>query len=184
MAHPAWEWKSEIPSDVCDIIKNTLDKDLHQGKVGENKLYNNKIRNVDISFQSSNWINALLIGFIRYANHSNFSYDLSDADKEDLQLSRYSEGSFYGKHADYADNEGQILKTRKLSLSLQLSDENEYEGGELILYNHLKSDVIKACKSKGSLIIFDSRMAHEITPVKSGVRYSLVKWYHGDNPLK
>ena len=165
MAHPAWEWKSEIPVDVCDIIKNTLDKDFHQGKVGKDKLYNNNIRNVDISFQSSNWINALLIGFIRYANYSNFSYDLSDADKEDLQLSRYTEGCFYGKHADYAD-------------------EKEYEGGELLIYNHLKNDVIKSCKSKGSLIIFDSRMSHEITPVKSGVRYSLVKWYHGDKPLR
>ena len=184
MAHPAWQWKSEIPNDVCDIIKNTLDKDFHQGKVGKDKLYNNNIRKVDISFQSSNWINALLIGFIRYANHSNFSYDLSDIDKEDLQLSRYSKGSFYGKHADYADSDGQLLKTRKLSLSLQLSDENEYEGGELLIYNHLKNDVIKACKSKGSLIIFDSRMTHEITPVKSGERYSLVKWYHGDNPLR
>ena len=52
------------------------------------------------------------------------------------------------------------------------------------LRDHLKNDVIKACKSKGSLIIFDSRMSHEITPVKSGVRYSLVKWYHGDKPLR
>tara|TARA_B100000927_G_C16414206_1_gene448574 strand:+ start:133 stop:687 length:555 start_codon:yes stop_codon:yes gene_type:complete len=184
MAHPAWEWKSEIPTEICDYIVKNLDEDYRKGKVGGKNFHNDKIRNVQISSKSSNWINALLNGFIRYANHSNFSYDLSDIDKEDLQFSKYDEGCFYTRHTDYSEGEGQILKTRKLSLSLQLSDENEYEGGELILYNHLKNNTIKACKSKGSLIIFDSRMAHEITPITSGVRYSLVKWYHGDKPLR
>ena len=39
-------------------------------------------------------------------------------------------------------------------------------------------------KSKGSVIVFDSRMTHEVTPVTRGERYSLVKWFHGDEPLK
>ena len=69
-------------------------------------------------------------------------------------------------------------------ISLELSDENEYEDGELILYNNVNNSTITACKSKGSIIVFDSRMTHEVTPVTSGTRYSLVKWYHGDQPLK
>ena len=183
MGHPAWEWKSEIPVDICDCIIKNLDDNYEYGKVGDDGEYNSKIRNVKVSFKKNNWVNALLVGYMRYANFHNFNYYLSENDKEGVQFSKYNEGCFYGKHTDYGDNDAH--RTRKLSLSLQLSDENEYEGGELILYNHLNNNnIITACKSKGSLIVFDSRIAHEVTTVTSGTRYSLVKWYHGDQPLK
>ena len=185
MTHPAWEWKSEIPSDFCDYIIKSLDNDTNNyedGKLGERGAYDNKVRNVKVSFRSNNWVNALLVGYMRYANCHNFNYYLSEHDKEGVQFSKYNEGCFYGKHTDYGDNDEH--KTRKLSLSLQLSDENEYEGGELILYDNIRNTSFSACKSKGSLIVFDSRITHEVTPVTSGIRYSLVKWYHGDEPLK
>ena len=35
----------------------------------------------------------------------------------------------------------------------------------------------------GTVIVFDSRLTHEVTPITKGERYSLVKWFHGDNPL-
>ena len=182
MVYPAWEWKSEIPSNVCDIIIENFNSDYKEGKVGEQETYNKDIRNVEVSFRKTSWINALIGGYIRYANFVNFHYDLSDEDKEVLQFSKYTEGCFYKQHTDYGDNDAHI--TRKLSLSLELSDENEYEDGELLLYNNVNNSTITACKSKGSIIVFDSRMTHEVTPVTSGTRYSLVKWYHGDQPLK
>ena len=182
MMHTAWEWKSEIPGDICDYIIKNFDNNYEDGKVGSSGEYDDKLRNVEVSFKSKNWVNALLIGYMRYANYYNFNYYLSDHDKEGVQFSKYNEGCFYGKHVDYADNYEH--KTRKLSLSLQLSDENEYEGGELILYNNIQNDVITLCKSKGTIVVFDSRITHEVTPVTSGTRYSLVKWYHGDEPLK
>ena len=48
----------------------------------------------------------------------------------------------------------------------------------------LEEPFSQASRGKGSVIVFDSRVYHEITPVIKGVRYSLVKWYHGDEPLK
>ena len=71
--------------------------------------------------------------------------------------------------------------TRKLSMSVQLSDENTYDGGDLIIYFGGKHFV--APRIKGSVIVFDSRLTHEVTPITRGERYSLVKWFHGDNPL-
>jgi PKHD-type hydroxylase len=185
--HTAWEWKSEIPVDICDYIIKNLDNNYQDGKIAgkdldDNSKYNSKVRNVKVSFKSDNWVNALLIGYMRYANYYNFHYDLSESDKEGVQFSKYNEGCFYKKHTDYGENDKH--KTRKLSLSLQLSDENEYEGGELILYNHIQGNSFPVHKSKGSLIVFDSRIVHEVTTVTSGTRYSLVKWYHGDQPLK
>ena len=63
--------------------------------------------------------------------------------------------------------------SRKLSFSLQLSNEDDYEGGEL---QFLSDENISyyAPKKRGTLVIFDSRSRHRVTKVRSGVRRSLV----------
>tara|TARA_B100000427_G_C15272621_1_gene491747 strand:- start:72 stop:620 length:549 start_codon:yes stop_codon:yes gene_type:complete len=176
-----WEWKKgEIPDEICDYIVNNIDIDSYTEGETQDKLLKIR-RNVNIQFNNSNWINALLQGYIRYANFTNFHYDLSDEDKEAAQISRYSEGQYYKLHKDFSPQG--LFFTRKLSLTVQLSDENDYEGGDLI-FNNSSNESVKASRGKGSVIVFDSRISHKVTPVTKGVRYSLVKWYHGDEPLK
>ena len=177
----SWEWpKAEIPYNICDLILNSVDNNLYKkGEVLDSDVQ--PIRDVNIQFNNINWINALLSGYIRYANYENFHYDLSDCDKELVQVSKYSEGEFYGLHRDY-DYEDNFTSTRKLSLTVQLSDENDYEGGDLVFHTGYAKE--KANRGKGSVVVFDSRVYHEVTPVTKGTRYSLVKWYHGDKPLR
>ncbi len=67
-------------------------------------------------------------------------------------------------------------------MSVQLSDEKSYDGGDLILYYGGK--YYDTPRTKGTVIVFDSRLTHEVTPITRGERYSLVKWIHGDEPLK
>ena len=67
-----------------------------------------------------------------------------------------------------------IGKTRKISMSLVLSDPDEYEGGQLEIWGK-SIDVYK----KGSIIFFPSWMPHRVTPVTKGTRYSLVMWFIG-----
>ena len=191
---PIWQWeKGEIPSDLCDYIVDTFNKNEYdRGKTGgwgeEAELEPSK-RQVDMQFSSMNWINALLCGYIRYANHANFHYNLSDIDRELVQISKYSKDDFYQRHIDYG--EGKCL-TRKLSLTIQLSDENDYEGGDLKFYTGIWNPRIEeseetyaqASRGKVIVIVFDSRSIHDVTPITSCTRYSLVKWYHGDEPLK
>ena len=100
---------------------------------------------------------------------------------EGVQLSRYTLGQFYDKHVDFNGNPDTKSHTRKLSMSVQLSDENSYDGGDLIIYYGGVKYI--APKVKGTVIVFDSRLTHEVTPITKGERYSLVKWFHGDNPL-
>ena len=174
-----WQWKKgEIPDEICDYIINNIDDTLYEkGTTADNNKL--KTRNVTIQFNNSNWINALLCGYIRYANFSNFHYDLSDEDKEAAQISKYLKGEYYGEHRDFGNGSH---FTRKLSLTVQLSDENDYEGGDLIFYTGSGRD--QAPRGRGSVIVFDSRIFHEVTPITKGERYSLVKWYYGDEPLK
>ena len=70
-------------------------------------------------------------------------------------------------------------KIRKLSFSLQLSDENDYDGGEFCFRQDENSAEVLQTKKQGSLIVFDSRLEHRVKPVTRGVRHSLVGWYSG-----
>jgi hypothetical protein len=73
--------------------------------------------------------------------------------------------------------------TRKISLTLTLSDPKEYEGGDLQfkLRNTEKDKItfIKETREKGTLVFFPSFVWHRVTPVTSGTRYSLVLWSAG-----
>jgi PKHD-type hydroxylase len=80
-------------------------------------------------------------------------------------------------------NPNMIGKIRKLSVTVSLNDPNEYEGGNLQfdLGPH-RPDQYHTCleiRPKGSVIVFPSHVHHQVTPVTSGTRYSLVAWSLG-----
>ena len=181
MWSPVWIWESEIPSNICDQIIDCSSKIEYQKGLTQ---YSDDGRKVDIKFlyEEFNWINALICGYGLFANCRNFHYELSKCDVEGVQLSKYGIGQFYYKHMDFNGDQATKSHTRKLSMSVQLSDENNYEGGDLIIYFGGKHFV--SPRVKGSVIVFDSRLTHEVTPITRGERYSLVKWFHGDEPLK
>ena len=65
-----------------------------------------------------------------------------------------------------------------MSFSLQLSDHDDYEGGNVVLINeHGKKYVTP--RQKGTIVLFDSRTNHCVTKVRSGVRKSIVGWVVG-----
>ena len=68
----SWEWpKAEIPYNICDLILNSVDNNPYKkGEVLDSDVQ--PIRDVNIQFNNINWINALLSGYIRYANYENF----------------------------------------------------------------------------------------------------------------
>jgi PKHD-type hydroxylase len=70
---------------------------------------------------------------------------------------------------------------RKLTFVIQLSDPCEYEGGKLMIY--YDGQIHEAPNEFGSMIIFPSSLAHEVTPITKGTRHSLVGWVTGPNIL-
>ena len=84
----------------------------------------------------------------------------------------------------YTDNQNMVGKIRKLSMTINLSDEEEYEGGNLKFDfgPHSTENRFVECKEirpKGSIVVFPSFIYHQVTPIKKGVRYSLVLWSLG-----
>ena len=109
-----------------------------------------------------------------------------------------SRGGFYTWHTDASDepyaNSGMI---RKLSFSIQLTDPDEYEGGNFQWIEDIRSkdtltpndytrdmrdwyrQIPNSAKQKGSLVLFPSFVHHQVTPVTRGCRTSLVGWFVG-----
>ena len=124
----------------------------------------------------------LVENLFEHVNDNNFDYEVH-GDLIDVQILRYKEGGKYNWHADYGMSiDAKKGMTRKLSMSIQLSDESAYEGGELewIDYSGQHSTLEKHI---GAGVVFDSRLPHKANPLKSGERLALIAWISGP-PLK
>lgn len=106
-------------------------------------------------------------------NKQFFNFDLFGL-AEGFQFTRYdAPGGFYGMHMDKRLNGA----TRKLSATIQLSSDEDYEGGELVLQMGKDPEVMST--AQGKLITFPGYILHEVKPVTKGTRYSLVAWATG-----
>ena len=84
----------------------------------------------------------------------------------------------------YTVNKEMIGKVRKISMTLNLSKPGSYTGGNLKMDHgpHARNKRFHECEEirpEGSIIFFPSFIYHQVTPVTSGEKYSLVCWTLG-----
>ena len=80
---------------------------------------------------------------------------------------------------------------RKISVTVNLSDPLDYDGGDLWLTKHPQDSRISeletftnpSFRDKGAVVVFPSWVRHRVTPVTRGTRYSAVAWFNGP-PLR
>jgi hypothetical protein len=86
-------------------------------------------------------------------------------------LLKYGPGEFYKEHSDSSPDNA--TRDRQLSLILFLND--DFEGGRL----HFKRQKLSVEPTAGKLLLFPSYFdyAHEVEPVNSGFRYTVVTWF-------
>ena len=94
---------------------------------------------------------------------------------EYAQYTEYPEGGFYDWHVDNDVSMAHEPPVRKISMTLLLSPENEFEGGDLELMAEGKVAKIK----QGHAVFFASFIRHRVKPVIRGNRKSLVMWFGG-----
>lgn len=163
--------------DECRQVLNLSGlQQQNTGTVGDGK-EQSSARNSRVQFllpdSSTEWIFRKLNAALHRLNEA-YRYHLLGF--EALQVATYSVGNYYDWHIDLGPGKN---SSRKLSLSLRLSDPNDYEGGDLEFTNIKK----KTSQEIGTLIAFPSFMMHRATPVAKGTRKSLVSWISGD-PLR
>ena len=199
-----WYFQSAIPPRICDdIIKYGLSQAetmARTGGYGDRELTKQEIkdmkrkRNSDLVWLNDAWIYKEIQPYVNQANRNagwNFEWDFS----ESCQFTKYKLNQYYDWHCDSWDkpydklNTKEYGKIRKLSMTCQLTDGSEYEGGELEFdfrnYDPHMRDESKHLRQareilpKGSIIVFPSFVWHRVKPVTKGVRYSLVVWNLG-----
>ena len=195
-------FKDAIPHRVCDDIvryaKSIQDQMAVTGGYSDKKLNKKEVqdlkkkRDSDVVWLDERWIYNAIHPYIHQANRDanwNFYWDFSEA----CQFTKYKKGQYYDWHCDSWDRPyhkpeepNSHGKQRKLSVTLSLSDDKEYSGGELEFDLRNKdpdkkrnTHVLKEIRSKGSLVVFPSDVWHRVKPVKRGVRHSLVIWNLG-----
>ena len=107
-----------------------------------------------------------------------FRFDLSGLANFQYALYGGAESGHFDWHKDYGrDPADPAREPRKLTLSLQLSDPADYEGCELQVRGGNQIDI--APKARGTLVAFPANVLHQVTPIRRGLRRSLVIWAVG-----
>ena len=92
-------------------------------------------------------------------------------------FNRYGVGQHFGVHVDNAVRGDHFTGTRirtDLSVTLFLSDPEEYDGGELIVEDYYGSHRVKL--PSGHLVLYPASSLHTVTAVTRGVRVASFFW--------
>ena len=124
--------------------------------------------------QKYHWLYDRIWSAAQECNRLFFGVDIVGVETN-LQLGRYdsTDRGFYDWHTDFAG----VRPLRKLSISIQLSSTEDYDGGDLeLMYG---TEPHKLDRTRGAFIVFPSFVLHRVTPVTRGTRWSLVAWIGG-----
>ena len=203
-----WYFQSVLSKDFCEnLIKfgNQQREELaltggqtDKIKKGDNLTEEDlkdlkKKRNSNIVWLNEQWIYDEILPYVNTAN-ANSGWNFEFSWSESCQFTKYKQDQYYDWHCDswdrpYGedfDNPNLRGKIRKLSVTCNLTDPSEYEGGELEFdFRNLDPDKpanVKVCEEirpQGSIVVFPSHVWHRVKPVTKGTRYSLVIWSCG-----
>ena len=199
-----WAFESALPPRLCDdIIQYALSKPETMARTGgydkpnlnQQEILNiQEIRKSDVVWLDDTWIYKEIQPYIQIAN-KNAGWNFEWFRSESCQFTKYKLNQYYDWHCDSWDvpynkpNSPEHGLIRKLSVTCQLTDGSEYEGGELQFdFKNYNPDIrdenkhlitSKEILPKGSIIVFPSFIWHRVKPVTKGTRYSLVLWNLG-----
>lgn len=163
--------------EIFSILKNLNYEDgrvLSKEKKGDVNL---DIRKSQLKWiysnQETSWLYTKLMKIIHSVNLSRWNFELVMA-REPIQYTEYDINGEYDWHIDTGIG---LSAQRKVSVSILLSDPDEYEGGDLEIWPGGEVKIMP--RIKNSMVIFPSCLMHRVTPVTKGVRKSLVFWVGG-----
>lgn len=180
--HPFATWIDAFSEEELDKIVTYCDTlKLEESTVGSGETSPVEIRKSKVGWVEFNNETAFLYDRLawvaRSLNGQFFRYNVHGF-SEHMQYTVY-EGPDSGHYTWHLDSgvSNNSFPPRKLSLVLQLSSPEDYEGGELEILTSANPEVVT--KKRGMIALFPSFRLHRVTPVTSGVRKTLVVWISG-----
>lgn len=174
----SWQmWQSNITPEECDAIIDKIrtqeaDQSAIFGNIEEKELRSSLTRWVD-----DPEIRNMMWWFAKESNRLAFGFDVADVGP--IQFTEYRDDQ-KGKYDWHHDVEwiSDSAFDRKISVVVQLSDGDYYEGGDF-QFDEVQNPDPNVLRTKGTVICFPSYLRHRVTEVTKGTRYSLVAWFEG-----
>jgi PKHD-type hydroxylase len=175
----AW-WEGAFTDQELDWLQQKAKEATESAQIGGGSggEVDEKVRRSELNWlnntKDTRWVFEKLSHVVSKLNADYFGFELVGFG-EALQLTNYHESrqGTYKWHQDFGGGGA----SRKLSVVLQLSDPNEYEGGELQLLT--TGQPMSVQKKRGLIVAFPSWTLHQVTPVVKGTRQTLVTWISG-----
>ncbi|MFN0185999.1 MAG: 2OG-Fe(II) oxygenase [Aquabacterium sp.] len=172
-------WPGLLDAETCArVIEMVRPHPPLRGRVGSLNLDHGGIRRSDIwLFDPEPDLGFVFDPLVQAVLHVNqgYGFDLTGF-ASGCQVARYAAGEqgHYDWHMDLGTGP---MSCRKLSVSVQLSPPQSYDGGDL----EFRLDGLDPLKlrQQGTLVAFPSYMQHRVAPVSRGERWSLVAWVEG-----
>ena len=174
-----WFQNGFTSEELARIEKMTSDLSFQVAGVGEldKSKIQNEYRKSSIKWCPQNeeweWVYNKLGTMISEANNM-WKFDLTHM-REQIQYTEYYEGG--GQYDWHMDCGIGIQAQRKVSVTVQLSHPDEYEGGDL---EFNIGNYMTAPRAQGAAVIFPSFYLHRVTPITKGIRKSFVLWVGGE----
>ena len=185
------KWKSLMANTTAPIFSPAQCQDIinmgHQQKKEEAKIgtgkgheggYDTKKRITTISwipFKALPDMYKIIERTMLQVNGNHFGYEGMTI-TEPAQFTEYPKGGFYDWHMDAEVNCQYEPPVRKISMTILLSPESEFEGGDLEFMTERNKPPQLL---QGQAIFFCSMIRHRVSKVKKGMRRSLVMWFGG-----
>ena len=174
------------PEQCQDIIKMGHSLKTQDAKVGvraqKDGRYDTNKRITTISwipFKAMPDMYKIIEKTMKQVNGNHFGYEGMTI-TEPAQFTEYPKGGFYVWHMDAEVNCQYEPPVRKISMTILLSPQDEFEGGDLeFMSEGNKPEQLV----QGQAIFFCSLIRHRVAKVKKGIRRSLVMWF-GGTPFK
>lgn len=176
-------WEDFLTDEEIKILQDLPEWSNLYDAVIDGNIVNKSVRSSSMSWanydEKSYHVWKKITNVVSEVNENFFHLDLNEF-SDSPQLTLYSS---HENHLDFYDWHTDMILgspvTRKLSMSLLLSDPSEFEGGEFLI----KTDgdrIMTLKQAKGRAWFFPSYIHHKVAPVTKGIRRSVVLWAAGD----
>lgn len=181
-------WPGAFPDSVCEAaLEAFADYELEPAGVQQARggvaINRNQRAASSLFIDPEHWVGALASHFALQANQV---WGLDVVGLGTLTVIRYDAGDHFNWHIDTNAYRAMSYPglgdelDRKVSVSVNLSDPADYDGGDMEFVNGLGQTALGPdLRTRGSVVVFPSTVGHRVTPVTRGSRYALVGWMVG-----
>ena len=175
-------FNDQMIKELTDMVYSNYE--FSKGRTGTEEMGNitdsYETNNRDIAYitpgKHSRWLYELLFPMAIEANEKVYHFDI-DIVTDPIHYVIYPED---GGHLDWHMDIGAYgVNKRKLAMTVQLSDSNDYEGGDFEIWMGGKDGFLTVPREKGDVVVFPAFCMHRVKPITKGERRCLVFWTGG-----